>query len=108
MTKAQLNAAVENGALVVVGQYWGGRVEDKEIRNPQDKNGPRVKSFMKHETVLTKQEPIVISAFPKEGETKESWKPSAKQLEPVVVTFKITRDKYGNVSYTPDAVHPLV
>lgn len=97
MKKAELMQLVESGAIIVVGDYWGGRVDKISVRDRQNPGGPRRDAYVTRETVLTDKEPVAVARWLTDTEKPEDWKPSAKKRDRVVVMVSSMETQNGAV-----------
>jgi len=84
MKQSEIVAAVMAGEMLVVGTYLSGKVDSFSGRDSKNEGGPRKLYHVKREIIITATEPLVISQFMKDGETPETWKPSAKSGQKVI------------------------
>jgi len=100
MKVSQVGAAVIAGEILIVGQYFSGRVQRITVRDKQSTTGARKDLLISKEVVLTKKEPITVSRFLPDAtlETEKAWVPMAKQGDTVIVKLTGLQEDLGNKS----------
>lgn len=96
MTQTQLAKMIDDGAIVVKGTYWSGRIDTITMRS-RTEGGPRREGHIIRETILTDTDPIIISRFMRDEEKPESWKPSAKKQDKVIVRIQSMKVENGTI-----------
>lgn len=87
MKKAELLDFVNKGEVVCVGTYWSGRLDKTSIRDKT--SGARRDAYVVRETIMTDKDPLSVTRWLRDEEKPETWKPSAKRSETVLV--RVTR-----------------
>lgn len=100
MKQAELIGTVQSGKVVLVGTYWAGRLDKVTIRDKSKEGGPRRESFVSRETVMTENDPVIITRWLRDTENPDQWKPAAQRGEKVVVFVQSMSVENGSIKLT--------
>lgn len=104
MTQKQMLELVLAGRPVLVGTYLSGRVEEIKIR---DKTTGKMRSgYVTRETIITKDDAIVVGRFLNDDENVKDFKPSGRGGEKVCVLVTKQESVQGFKLFA-GAVEPL-
>jgi len=88
MKKAEILNELQKGQPLLVGSYWGGRLETIEVRDSKNLNGPKRKSHKIIHTVMTEKDPIVLTSWLPDNQKPEDFKPAADKGQQVVIRIR--------------------
>lgn len=95
MKTTELNNLVQSGAIVMVGIYWGGRLDPVTMRD--QKTGQKREAHVARETVMGENDPVSVTRWLGDDEKPENWKPTAKKMDKVVIRIKSMSQERGGV-----------
>lgn len=101
MKTSEIQTAVLNGEILLVGTYFSGRVDRISVRDKTPgAGGSRKDMLISKEIIMTEKEPFTVSQFLPDAsqETERAWKPSAKKGDKVIVSLRTLQESYGNKS----------
>lgn len=84
MKSNELLANLNKGVPMLVGTYHFGHIEKISVR-AQDGSGRRREAHVVHETILTETSAVSCERYLRDEENPDSWKPSAKKGQNVVI-----------------------
>jgi len=95
MKKAELEAAMKKGQIVMLGTYWSGSIETIHMRS-KEPGGPKRDAHVTRETVMRDEGAVTVEKFLPDGSDPLAWKPSAKRGQEVVVRIEGLEKQMGN------------